>query len=177
MSSISSSKARANGAMLEAMVENGCREYAKKGFARVHKTPEPMKPISAGQGGRYTAVYTKKAQPDFQGTLRGGRSIVFEAKYSNGDQIAQGRITQIQWEELDAHQNLGARCFVLICFRFEIFAMIPWEDWKRMKQLVGRLHLKPTDELVETYKVKRNGPAILFLDYCWPPMGYIGGGI
>ena len=175
MSRLQGAKAHANGAMLEAMIEHGCREYAQKGFARIHKTPEPMKPISRGQGGKYTAVYTKKAQPDFQGTLPGGRSIVFEAKHTESDTIAQGRVTQTQWEELDAHQILGARCFVLVSFHFELFAMIPWEDWKRMKSLVGRMHIKETDSFVKTYQVKRNGPAILFLDYAWLPMGYIGG--
>lgn len=171
MNRLQRAKAHANGAMLEAMIEHGCREYAKKGFARIHKTPEPMKPISRGQGGKYTAIYTKKAQPDFQGTLPGGQSIVFEAKHTDGGQIAQGRVSQTQWEELDAHQILGARCFVLVSFHFERFAMIPWEDWKRMKQMVGRLHLKETDQFVTTYQVKRNGPAILFLDYAWLPIG------
>lgn len=175
MSSLSSSKARSNGAAFEQLINAGCRYYLKKGLAVIHKTPEPMHPIQPMGNGRFLAAYDKKAQPDYQGTLRGGRSIVFEAKHTESDTIAQGRVTQTQWEELDAHQILGARCFVLVSFHFELFAMIPWEDWKRMKSLVGRMHIKETDSFVKTYQVKRNGPAILFLDYAWLPMGYIGG--
>lgn len=176
MSSLSSSKARSNGALFEQLINDGCRYYIKKGFAVIHKTPEPMHPIQQMGNGRFLAAYDKKAQPDYQGTLRGGRSIVFEAKHSDGKEMAQGRITTAQWADLDGHQAMGALCYVLVSFGFQIFSMIPWDVWKDMKNQVGRIHLKPTDELVKSYQVKAADGGILFLDYCWLQMGYIGGG-
>lgn len=176
MSSLSSSKARSNGAAFEQLIDAGCRYYIKNGIAIIHKTPEPMRPIQPMGNGRFLAAYDKKAQPDYQGTLRGGRSIVFEAKHSDGKEMAQGRITTAQWADLDGHQAMGALCYVLVSFGFQIFSMIPWDVWKDMKNQVGRIHLKPTDELVKSYQVKAASGGILFLDYCWLQMGYIGGG-
>ena len=72
MSSLSSSKARFNGAAFEQLINAGCRYYIKKGIAVIHKTPEPMHPIQPMGNGRFLAAYDKKAQPDYQGTLRGG---------------------------------------------------------------------------------------------------------
>ena len=157
-------KARSNGKHFESMIDAGCQHYAKIGYAVIHKTPEPMRPISGGQNGRYLAVYDRKAQPDYQGTVRGGRSVVFEAKHSDGNQISQGRITTAQWVDLDAHLSLGAWCYVLISFGFQIFSLIPWTQWRDMKNQVGRLYLKPTDELVEVYRVKAIAGKVLFFD-------------
>lgn len=165
MSSLSSSKARSNGVAFEQLIDAGCRYYIKKGIAIIHKTPEPMHPIQPMGNGRFLAAYDKKAQPDYQGTLRGGRSIVFEAKHSDGKEMAQGRITTAQWADLDGHQAMGALCYVLVSFGFRTFAMIPWAEWKNMKNHVGRVHLKPTDEIVKSYQVKAAGGGILFLDY------------
>lgn len=164
MSSISSGKARSNGAAFEQLIDAGCGYYVENGVAVIHKTPEPMRPISGGQNGRYLAVYDRKAQPDYQGTVRGGRSVVFEAKHSDRDQISQGRITKAQWADLDAHLSLGALCYVLISFGFQVFSLIPWTQWRDMKNQVGRLYLKPTDELVEVYRVKAIAGKVLFFD-------------
>ena len=89
---------------------------------------------------------------------------MFEAKHSDGNQISQGRITTAQWVDLDAHLSLGAWCYVLISFGFQIFSLIPWTQWRDMKNQVGRLYLKPTDELVEVYRVKAIAGKVLFFD-------------
>lgn len=42
MPSFTGSKSRSNGAAFEQLINAGCRYYIKKGFAVIHKTPEPI---------------------------------------------------------------------------------------------------------------------------------------
>lgn len=164
MSRMQGIRAHANGANFELMIDAGCEWYDYKGVASVHKTPEPMRVLQNLGGGKFLSVYTKKAQPDYQGVLRGGRSVVFEAKHSGTDEIQKRRVTKAQWEELDKRERLGALCFVLVSFRFNVFSMIPWALWKDMGNQVGRSHLKPSDEIVLDHRVRNSGGAIMFLD-------------
>lgn len=157
-------RAHSNGASMEAMIDAGCVWYDYKGLASIHKVPEPMRVIQNLGKGKFVSVFREKALPDYEGTMRGGRSILFEAKHSDGDEISRGRVTQKQWEKLDSASELGALCYVLISFGFRVFSMIPWALWKDMKNQVGRLHLKPTDEIVQVHRVSTSGKVIMFLD-------------
>ena len=58
-----------------------------------------MKPLSGMDSrGRFQACFTKPAQPDYKGVLRGGRAVVFEAKHTDGDTIAYNRLTETQMD-------------------------------------------------------------------------------
>ena len=69
----------------EEAIRQACLLYANQGRAKVEKTPEPFRVLEKREGGIFVGRFTAHAQPDFQGTLDGGRSIIFEAKYTTTD--------------------------------------------------------------------------------------------
>lgn len=153
---------KAAGALFEQMIEAACREYRQAGIAEIEKTPEAMKPLGHQNGrGQFMACYVKKAQPDFKGTLRGGGSIVFEAKFTSTGKIQQSVLLEQQAEALERHRILGAQCFVLVSFNFQSFFKIPWEVWRDMKEIYGRKYLLPED--IPEYRVKLTRGMIDFL--------------
>lgn len=153
---------RAAGALFEQMIEAACREYRQAGIAEIEKTPEAMKPLGHQNGrGQFTACYVKKAQPDFKGTLWGGGSIVFEAKFTTTGKIQQSVLLEQQAEALERHRRLGAYCFILVSFDFQSFYRIPWGVWRDMKEIYGRKYLSPAD--IPEYEVKLKHGYIDFL--------------
>ena len=127
--------------------------YESRGVACVEKTPEPMKPVGKpNKKGQFLACYEKKAQPDFKGTLTGGRSVVFEAKHTDTDKIEYSRLTDKQIEKLSKHHALGAASFVIVSFGLQDFYRIPWEVWRDMNAIYGRKHMKQPD--CEPYRVQ-----------------------
>lgn len=156
-------RSRQNGTLFESMIDASLNWYATKGEAHIEKTPEPMRPLSKpNQRGQFLACYTKQAQPDYKGTLKGGRSIVFEAKHSEGDKIDYGRVTEEQRDALEAHYQLGAVAGVLVSLGMTDFYMVPWKTWRRMMEIYGRKHMKKAD--LECYKVPFYGGVIKLLD-------------
>lgn len=93
------------------------------------------------------------------GTVYGGRSIMFEAKRTSKDRITRNVLTDTQMDVLEKHSRLGALCGVCICIQDDFF-FIPWNVWRDMKEMYGRQYLKPDD--IEEYKVKFDG-AVHFL--------------
>lgn len=146
------SRSRASGAAFEKLIEASCEVYKNRKLAYIEKTPEPMRPISgADRQGKFTAIYTAAAQPDYKGTLSGGRAVVFEAKHTDSDTMKQDRVTPAQADALRTHYALGALCFVLINIKDRYFA-VPWTVWDDMKQIYGRKYITASD--VEEYEVK-----------------------
>ena len=145
----------------ENMIEAACRHYRLNGKAEITKTPEPMHPIRSLGQGKFIANYVKMAQPDYKGTLAGGRAVVFEAKHTDSDRLQQSVISSEQEKQLDRHAKLGAECFVLVSFGFEQYFKIPWEVFRDMKANFGRKYIKPED--VQQYKVKYIGGVLQFL--------------
>jgi len=154
---------KAVGKQFEELIEYSCEAYAREGKAAIDKTPEPMRVIrSLNDGAHFTCVFEKKAQPDFKGTLKGGQAIVFEAKYTSNGLIRQDAVTDEQAKCLDLHQQLGAECFVMVCFSFESFCRIPWTIWATMKKLYGRKYITRSEaELI--WKLPFTGSRIMFL--------------
>lgn len=145
-----------NGALFEQLIEASCNQYLLKKIAKIEKTPEPVRQIGAKQkNGVFFAVYEKKAQADYKGTLKGGRAVCFEAKHTEADRIKREAVSEEQEKCLDENMEMGAVCFVLVSFGFKSFFKVPWGVWKNMKQIYGRKHLKPED--IEQYKVKYKG--------------------
>lgn len=146
------SRSRAAGAAFEKLIEASCEVYKSRGIAYIEKTPEPMRPISgADRQGKFTAIYTSSAQPDYKGTLSGGMAVVFEAKHTDSDTMKQDRVTPAQADALRTHYALGALCFVLISIKDRCFA-IPWTVWDNMKKVYGRKYITASD--VKEYEVK-----------------------
>lgn len=154
---------RAQGAHFEEAIEAACVHYDLQGEAFIEKTPEPMKilkPINR-QRGTFEAVFSKSAQPDFKGTIRGGQGVCFDAKHTSCDRIEQKAISQEQKEALDKHEALGAWCFVLVSLGHR-FYRVPWNTWKDMKQRFGHKYMDAED--LGPYEVEFKGGVIRFLD-------------
>lgn len=151
-------QSRVAGEHFEAIIAASLEWYKEKGVANIEKTPEPMKPIRPPNAkGQFLACYTKAAQPDFKGTLLGGRSVVFEAKQTDTDRIEHSRVTPEQADSLELHHNMGAVAFVLVSFGLQDFYRIPWEVWRNMKEIYGRKHIKQPElekfRVLDTYGV------------------------
>ncbi len=134
--------------------------YRELGIAVIDKTPEPFKVSKKNKDGVFIGRFSTPAQPDFQGTLRNGRSIVFEAKSTGKDRMTRNVLTATQMELLEIHSQLGAVCGVCANIQNDFF-FIPWSIWKDMKYIYGRQYVQPED--VKEYKIRFDG-AVHFLD-------------
>lgn len=146
--------ARERGKQFEDRISAALTYYSIKGFADIEKTPEPMRPLKPygdRKRGQFVAVYEKKAQPDYKGTLKGGRSIMFEAKFTAADRMEQSRVSEGQAEYLTKHQKLGARCYVIVGFLSGEVYRVPWDVWSRMKEHFGRKYVAEVD--LEKFRV------------------------
>lgn len=152
----------AQGHFFEGYIKAACETYWAQGRAEISKTPEPFKVTKKNPDGTFTGRFTReKAQPDFQGTLDGGRSIAFEAKYTTTDRMRRAVLTGEQMKRLERHHQRGALAAVVIGIQ-DSFFFIPWWWWRDMKQQAGRLYVTVAD--IETFRVRFNG-SVLFLDY------------
>lgn len=159
---ITGKRSKAAGEHFEQLLEASCQHYRLEKIAEIEKTPEPMKQLGAkDRQGKFTACYVKKAQPDYKGTLKGGRSVVFEAKHTDADRLQQSAVTDDQAKRLNWHYALGAECFVMVSFGFMEFFKVPWEVFRDMKDRYGRKYI--TSEDVQEYKVRYIGGVLHFL--------------
>ena len=146
----------------ERIIEASCQYYRTVEAAEIQKTPEPLRPIKSIGEGRFIAYYEKMAQPDYKGTIRGGRAIVFEAKHTDTDRLQRNVISIEQEKQLNMHLKLGAECFVMISFGFEKFFKVPWAVFRDMKKKYGRKYVTADD--IKEYEVKYIGGKLLFLE-------------
>lgn len=153
---------RSQGLLHEKMIEAGCQYYRIHNKAYIVKEPEPFRVISKDKRSRRAVIqFVRHAQPDFHGTIKGGRAIVFEAKFTHTDKIKQDVVTPEQADSLTRQQQLGAAAFVCAGVGGRAY-MIPWPVFQNMKQYFGRKYAT-ADELAQ-YEVKVD-MAIRFLEY------------
>lgn len=158
---------RKNGEVLEQLILEACDYYRAQTIADIDKTPEPfkvlsgMKRLSCGAMG-FEGVFAKKAQPDFKGTLNGGRSVVFEAKATTTDRIPQNEVNETQTASMRSHNRLGANVFVLVSMNLATFYRVPWDVWEAMKELFGHKYM--TKEELAPYEIKFNRGILQILD-------------
>ena len=151
----------AQGHSFEDAIKAGCALYSMKERAEIEKIPEPFRVISKSEkGGIFKGRFTAHAQPDFQGTLAGGRSIVFEAKYTTTDRLKRDVLTGEQQDALERHRNRGAVSGVCAGIGNNFF-FVPWVIWRDMKEHFGRKYVTAAN--LEPFRVRFNG-AVLFLD-------------
>lgn len=155
--SYTGARSRAEGEGFESIIDNACAYYRSIGLADIEKTPEPMRPIgSPDRAGRFLACYTKQAQPDYKGILKGGRAINFEAKHTDSDRLTFDRVLTAQALRLSRTEALGGVAFVLCSFSGRAFYRVPWAVWKDMKRLFGRKYITPAD--LAEYRVRSQRP-------------------
>ena len=153
-------KNNAQGHFFEGFIKTACAVYKQKGIAYVEKMPEPFMVLEKKDRGIFKGRFIAHAQPDFMGTLSGGRSICFEAKYTSTDKLAQTVLTAEQWNSLEQHWKAGAKAGVCAGIG-NVYAFIPWPVWRSMQEIYGRKYV--TAEDLEPYRVRFNG-ACMFLD-------------
>ena len=151
----------AQGHSFEDYIKAACALYKDRGRASVDKTPEPFRMLEKSRDGIFKGRFTARAQPDFQGTLAGGRSIVFEAKYTTTDRLKRDVLTSEQQDALEDHRQKGAVAAVCAGIGNDFF-FVPWAVWRDMKEHFGRKYVTAAD--LEQWRVRFNG-AVLFLDY------------
>ncbi len=154
----------AQGHFFEGFIKTACAVYKQKGIACVEKMPEPFMVLEKRDKGIFKGRFIAHAQPDFMGTLSGGRSICFEAKYTSTDKLGQNVLTGEQWDSLEQHWKAGAKAGVCAGIG-DVYAFIPWPVWRSMQDIYGRKYM--TAEDLEPYRVRFNG-ACMFLDPLHP---------
>lgn len=149
------------GRAFENLIVKGCQHYELYGKAKISKVYEPYRCVKKMPNGRFIGQWVGRAEPDFKGVLRGGRSVAFEAKSTHKSRIQQNALTEQQADWLEAQREMGALAFVCveICGRF---FMIPWESWRDMRSCYGKKFLMPGD--VTNYEVIYDG-SVRFLEY------------
>ncbi|MBB5337570.1 Holliday junction resolvase RecU [Pectinatus brassicae] len=152
----------AQGQLFEGRILAACEYYCMKNRADIHKTPEPFRCLKKDTRGRFTGQFVSKAQPDFCGTLMGGASIVFEAKYTSNNRIKKDALSDKQVEVLELSSRMGADTFVCFGIQDQTF-MMPYEKWRDMKKYYGRCYVTQAD--VQQHRVKEDLNCALFLDY------------
>lgn len=145
-------QSRRAGQYFEEIVIRTCEWYRVNGIARIEKTPEPVRILSKMDAkGTFRACFEKAAQPDFKGTLKGGRAVCFECKHTDTDKIQKSRMTAEQTLALEDHTAFGAMTFVLCSFRMLNFYRVPFSVWEAMEGVFGRKYL--TEEDLINYRV------------------------
>lgn len=134
------------GKRFEQRLDESFAYLREKGFAVIEKTPEPMRVTKNLGNGKFIAFYEKKAQPDYKGIKKGGRTLIYEAKYTSADRIEQSRVSAGQTDYMNQYEKLGARCFVVVGFDSGEVYCIPWAVWSDMKRFFGRKYARE-DEL------------------------------
>lgn len=152
---------RAAGRGFEERIDIAFDYYRKMGYALIDKTPEPMKVIKREDGGRFIGFFTKKAQPDYKGLVKGGKAVLFEAKFTSTDKMHSGALTDTQIKYLMEASNLGAQCFILVGFKTGNVYKIPWPVWFHMKERFGRKYVKEDD--LEEYIVSQTKTGVLMI--------------
>lgn len=155
---------QARGQMFEALIATSCLRYDEEGRGQIEKTPEPMRVLRrTSDRSRFICAFEKRAQPDYKGTLAGGRAVVFEAKVTEAGRISQSAVTEDQAARLQRFHEYGALAFVLVSFSFESFCRVPWPVWRDMRAIYGRGYMT-CSEAEAAGKVPFTGSRILFLD-------------
>lgn len=154
---------KAKGKQFEDRLDRAFAYYKAHGFAIIEKTPEPMRPTQNLGNGKFVAFFEKKAQPDYKGTIKGGRTVMFEAKFTSTGRMDQSRVLQGQADYLDRHQELGARCYVIAGFSSGNVYRFPWGVWREMKKYFGRKYVTEADVEIAAYLVPVTRDGVLLL--------------
>lgn len=157
------------GQYFEDLISMSCQCYEDEGIAKIEKQSEPLEPIGVQKDrygrvrqGFFIAVYKAKSGVDYKGTLKGGRTVCFEAKHTDTGIMQRTRLADHQIEYLRKYESLGALCFVLLSYDLQSFYAIPFKEWDEMKLNFGKVSLREKD--IAKYKIKTMGKRIMFLE-------------
>ena len=143
------------GKTFEEQIETLAEIYRLQKLAIIEKTPEPMKILKHIENGRFEAVFSTSAQPDFKGLLKGGKTVVFDAKFTGADRISYHALSDHQREILAQYDELGALAFVLVGFSDGAMYHVDIKTWVNMKQIFGHKHIKQQELEENNFKAKK----------------------
>ena len=104
--------------------------YRTRGHAWVRKAHPP----TISKNGRLVRAGT--AHPDYYGTLKGGRSVVFESKATGKERWPLSEVKKHQARDLSREVELGGIAFVaLFSSRSQVGWVLMWEDIRGRKSL------------------------------------------
>lgn len=147
------------GQTFEEVIETACVWYSKQRIAEIQKTPEPFQVIRRMPKGQFLGFYKRQAQPDFKGVMRGGKTLIFEAKHTSTDRMSENVLSETQRQLLTRYSSLGAKCFVVVSFNCKDFYRVPYNVFGDMKKHFGRKYFKAAE--AEEYRVTFNQHGIL----------------
>lgn len=159
---ITGRRSKAAGDTFERWLSDACEYYRERDIAHIEKTPEPFHITGKDKNGTVRGYYEKKGQPDYKGILCDGTGIMFEAKHTDQNRILQDVVSDTQWENLDIYEKYGAHCYVMVSIGLQRFYRVPWDIWKRMKNLFGHKYMNEKE--LEPYRLKERSCTILFLE-------------
>ncbi|MBU7320303.1 Holliday junction resolvase RecU [Paenibacillus oleatilyticus] len=115
----------------EALIERSNSAYETEGLAIVNKRPTPVRVVKNVKG-KLSGFYEKPSTVDFDGTLSGGRSVVFEAKQvKKAPRFDLDNISDHQVEYLAKCHLLGGIAFVLIeLVQVNTIYLLPYPTFK-----------------------------------------------
>ena len=157
-------KSKNTGELFEKKIISAELFYRDIGLCFIQKTPEPMHVLRSikGSPGQFVACFEKQAQPDFRGILCDGSTIIFDAKHTDTDKLKRQVVTEEQEKCLDIHEKFGAHCYIVASLRFENFYRVPWNVFRDMKDIYGRLYMNEAD--LEPYRISNTNGILRFLD-------------
>ena len=132
------------GKNFERFISMACDYYRDNNLADISKVDEPFRVVKLIGNGRFVGQFTRKANPDFEGTLAGGRSICFECKYTSKDKISHSVVTKRQAAVLDMKYRLDGVVGVC-CGIQERYFFVPWDVWKNFDGLFGKKSVSADD--------------------------------
>ncbi len=155
------------GQNFEEQIEAIAEIYRLQKLAIIEKTPEPMKILKHIENGRFETVFSKSAQPDFKGVIKGGRTVVFDAKFTESSNITYQALSDYQREILAGYDELGAIAFVLVGFSDGSIYKINIKTWINMKEIFGHKHIKQEELEQSDLRAKKAKNGIIdFLGIC-----------
>lgn len=158
---------REMGKNFEEQIETIAQIYRLQQLAIIEKTPEPMKILKHIENGRFEAVFSKCAQPDFKGILKGGRTVVFDAKFTESNRISYQALSDHQRDVLSQYSDLGAMAFVLVGFADGNMYKIDIQSWIHMQTIFGHKHIKQQELEDKHWKAKKTKNGLIdFLEIC-----------
>ena len=149
------------GENFENRISDICKYYEINNIAKIEKTPEPMKILKHVENGHFEAIFTKAAQPDFKGCKKGGKTIVFDAKFTESDRIRYQVLSDYQRETLVSYKDLGADSFILVGFADGKIYKVEIDTWNNMKQEFGRKYILQQELEKNGLEVKKNKNGII----------------
>lgn len=152
------------GKNFENHIETICEIYKMNKIAIIEKTPEPLKVLKHMENGHFDAIFTTSAQPDFKGTIYGGKTIVFDAKFTEADRVRYQILSDYQREILEKYKEFGAMAFILVGFMNGSIYKIDIEVWNKMKEIFGRKYIMQEELENDLYKIKNKNGMIDFLN-------------